>query len=98
VAAARTKLVCFYAGESGRVAHLDPVAEDRRRTEKGQRLRLQASEAKPNGARSALCSDFQQPGHVLGGRPGSLPCNRVEHGADEERITGSTQRTWDGGF
>ncbi len=91
----RTKLACFHAGESGRVAQLGPVAEDRGRAEEGKRLRLQASEAKPDGARNALRSDFQQTGHLLGGRAGSLPRNRVEHRAHEERI--SAGRRFEGG-
>ena len=91
----RTKLACFHAGERGRVAQLGPVAEDRGSAEEGKRLRRQASEAKPDGARNALRSDFQQTGHLLGGRAGSLPCNRVEHRADEERI--SAGRRLEGG-
>ena len=91
----RTKLACFHAGERGRVAQLGPVAEDRGRAEEGQRLRRQASEAKPDDARNALRADLQQTGHVLGGRAGSLPCNRVEHRADEERI--SAGRRLEGG-
>ena len=83
----RTELACVHAGKSGRVAQLDPVAEDRGRAEEGERLRLQPSEAKPDGARNALRSDFQQTGRVLGGRADSLPCDRVEHRDDEERIS-----------
>ena len=91
----RTKLACFHAGESGRVAQLGAVAEDRGRAEEGKRLRLQASEAKPDVARNALRSDLRQTVHVLGGRAGSFPCNRVEHRADEERI--SAGRRFEGG-
>ncbi len=83
----RTKLAWFDAGESGRVAQLGPVAEDRGGAEQGKRFRLQASEAKRDGSRNALRRDLQQTGHVLGGRAGPLPCNRVEHRADEERIS-----------
>jgi hypothetical protein len=83
----RTKLACFHAGERGRVSQLAPVAEDRGRTEEGERLRRQASEAEPDGARNALGSDLQQTGDVLGGRTHSLSGNRVEHRADEERIS-----------
>ena len=82
----RTKLGCFYAGERGRVAQFGPVAEDRGRAQEGKRLRRQAGEAKPDDARNALRPDLQQTGHLLGSRAGSLPCNRVEHRADEERI------------
>ena len=82
----RTKLACFHSGESGRVAQLGPVAEDRGRAQEGKRLRRQASEAKPNGARNALRPDFQQTGHLLASRAGSFPRNRVQHRADEERI------------
>ena len=82
----RTKLACFHAGKSGRVAQLGPVAEDRGRTEKGKRLRRQAGEAKPDRARNALRSDLHQKRHMLGSRARSLPCNRVQHRADEERI------------
>ena len=68
----RTKLACFHAGESGRVAQLGPVAEDRGGTEEGKRLRWQAGEAEPDGASNALPSDFQQTGHVRGGGAHSL--------------------------
>ena len=81
----------FHVGESGRLAQLGPVAEDRGRAEEGKRLRLQASKAKPDDARNALRSDFQQTGHLLGRRAGSLPGNRVEHRADEERISASSR-------
>jgi hypothetical protein len=83
----RTKLACFHAGKRGRVAQLGPVAEDRGRTEERKRLRLKASEAKPDGARNALCADFQQTGHLLGVRARFLPGNRVQHRTDEERIS-----------
>jgi hypothetical protein len=82
----RTKFACFHAGKRGRVAQLGPVAEDRRRAEQGKRPGGQASEAKPDRARNALRADLQQTGHVLGGRAGSLPGDRVEHRAKEERI------------
>jgi hypothetical protein len=82
----RTKLACFHAGESGHVAQLGPVAQDRGSSEEGKRLRPQACEAKPDGTRNPLRSDLQQTGHQLGGRADSLPCNCVEHRADEERI------------
>ncbi len=82
----RTKLACFHAGESGRVAQLGPVAEDRGRADEGQRLWRQAREAKTDRARHAPCSDFEQTGHLLASRAGSFPCNRVQHRADEERI------------
>ena len=62
------------------------VAEDRGRAEERERLGLQAGEAKPDGASNAQRSHFQQTGRVLGGRAGSLPCNRVQHGAHEERV------------
>ena len=91
----RTELACSHAGESGRVAQHGPVAEDRGRSEEGKRLRRQAREAKPDGARNALRPYFQQTGHVLGGRAGSLPCNRVEHRVHEERI--SRSRRFEGG-
>ncbi len=91
----RTKLACFHAGKRGRVAQRGPVAEDRGRAEEGQRLMRQAGEAKPDGSRNALRADLQQPGHLLSGRAGSLPCNRVEHRADEERISAS--RRFEGG-
>ena len=91
----RTKLACAHAREGGRVAQLGPVAEDRRRAEEGKRFRRQASKAKPDRARNALRSDFQQTGHLLGRRAGSLPGNRVEHRADEERI--SAGRRFEGG-
>jgi hypothetical protein len=83
----RTKLARFHAGEGGRVAQLRPVAEDRGRAQERKRLRLQASEAKPDGARDALRADFEEAGHVLDGRVGSLPCHRFEHRADEERVS-----------
>jgi hypothetical protein len=82
----RTKLACIHAGKSGRLAHLRPVAENRRRAEKGERRRRQTSEAKPDDSGNALRSDLQQAGHVLGGRADSLPRDRVEHRADKERI------------
>ena len=91
----RAELACRHAGESGRVAQLDPVAEDRGRTEEGKRLLRQASEAKSDIAGNALGSDVRQTVHVLGGRAGSLPCNRIEHRDDEERI--SAGRCLDGG-
>ena len=77
------------------MAQLGPVAEDRGRAQKGKRLGRQAREAKPDHARNALPSDFQQMRDVLGGRRGSLPCNRVEHRADEERIPAG--RRFEGG-
>jgi hypothetical protein len=83
----RTKLACLHAGERGRAAQLGPVAEDRGRAEKGKRLRLQAREAKPDRAGNALRPDLKQTGHVLGSWAGSFACNRVEHRADEERIS-----------
>jgi hypothetical protein len=91
----RTKLACPHAGERGRVAQFRPVAEDRRRAEEGKRLRRQASEAKPDVASNTLRSDLWQTVHVLGGRAGSLACNRLEHRADEERISAS--RRFEGG-
>ena len=81
----RTKPERLHAGESGRVAQLAPVAEHRGRAQKGKRLGRQAREAEPDHASNALPSDFQQMRDVLGGRGRSLPCNRVEHRADEER-------------
>src|SRR5262245_29121374 len=81
-----TELAFFQAGESGGMAQLASVAEDRGRAEEGKRLRLQAGEAKPDDARNALSPDLEQTGSVLGGRTDSLPCNRVENRADEERI------------
>jgi hypothetical protein len=82
----RTKLTCFHAGERRRVAQLDPVAQDRGRAEQGQRLRPQPSEAKPDHPGNALRTDLQQTRRVLGGRAGSLPCDRVEHRADKEWV------------
>ena len=82
----RPKLTCFHTGERGRMAQLGPVAEDRGRPEQGKRRRLQASEAKPDDARNAMRSDLQQTGHLLGGRAGSLPGDRIQHSVDEERI------------
>src|SRR5262249_56455597 len=39
----RTKLACFHACKSGRVAQIGPVAEDRARAQEGKRLGRQAS-------------------------------------------------------
>ena len=85
----RAKLACSHASKRGRVAQRCPVAEDRGRAEQGKRLRRQAREAKPDGARNALRPDLQQTGHVLSGRADSLPCNPVEDRADQERISPS---------
>ena len=87
----RAKFACFDAGESGRVSQLAPVAEDRGRAEKGELFRREASEAKTDGACNALGADFQQAGHVLGDRVDSLPCDGVEHRAEEERISGGSR-------
>ena len=91
----RTQLARFHTGERGGVAQRGPIAEDRGRAEEGKRLLRQAREAKPDGARNALRADLQQTGHVLSGRADSLPCNRVEHRADQERI--SAGRRFEGG-
>jgi hypothetical protein len=82
----RTNVAGLHAGQSGRVAQLDSVAEDRGRAEEGQSLRLQAGEPKPDDAGNPLRPDLQQTCRVLGGRTGSLACDRIEHRDDEERI------------
>ena len=84
----RTKLACLHAGEGGRVAQLGPVAEDRGRAQKGKRHAAAGERggarprekrpAPPISSRWGMCS-------AVGA--GSLPCNRVEHRADEERIS-----------
>ena len=91
----RTQLARLDAGESGRVAQLDPVAEDRGRAEERERLRLQPSKAKPDGPGNAVPSDLEQTWHVLGGRADSLPRDRVEDRDDEERVP--SRRRFEGG-
>ena len=88
----RTKLACFHTGERGHVAQFGPVAEDRGGAEEGERLGRQAGEAKPDGARNTLCSDFEQTGHQLGRRAGFFPCHRSEHRVDEERVSAGRRR------
>src|SRR5262249_60787513 len=50
---------------------------------------------KPDARESPLRPDSQETGHVLGGRAGSLPRNRVQPRVDEERI--SAGRRFQGG-
>jgi hypothetical protein len=85
----RTKPACLHSGEGGRLAQRGPIAENRGRAQEGKRLRLEASKTKPHDPRNALRPDLQQTGHLLGRWAGSLPSNRVEHRADEERISAS---------
>src|SRR5262245_39275859 len=83
----RPELAFLYTCERGGGAQFAPVAEDRGRAEEGERVRGQAGESKPDRPRYALRTDLQQPGHLGGRRTGSLPCDRVEHCADEQRIS-----------
>ena len=90
-----TKRACFDAGERGRVAQFGAVAEDRSGAEKGKRVDCRRARRSattretpcaPISSRRGMCK-------AVGLR--SLARDRVEHRADEERI--STGRSFEGG-
>jgi hypothetical protein len=93
-----TKLARLHAPESGRVPQLDSVSEYRRGAKEGERLRLQASEAKPDDPGDTLRPDLQQTRRVLGGQADSLPRDRVQHRADKEWVAsrGAFERRGEG--